>query len=165
MPRGSKAVMLKAAAAGLIRQDCCAGRGQALTRWRSGGFGLREPRAPRLDIAGAPRTCRQTVASWRRRIAGHRQEGLADAPRPGAPRTIGDQAGPRKTSDQLPPGVPWITGPATPWARSWQGSGLCARHHIGKLYRARMHRQELIYKPLILASFHRWHTICCPYFI
>jgi transposase len=32
------------------------------------------------------------VATWRRRFAEHRLEGLTDAPRPGAPRSIGDEA-------------------------------------------------------------------------
>ena len=32
------------------------------------------------------------MATWRRRFAAHRLEGLVDAPRPGAPRTIGDEA-------------------------------------------------------------------------
>ncbi len=35
---------------------------------------------------------RPTVALWRRRFAEHRLEGLTDAPRSGAPRTIGDAA-------------------------------------------------------------------------
>ena len=43
-----------------------------------------------LAVAGALGVSRETVATWRRRFAEHRLEGLADAPRPGAPRTIGD---------------------------------------------------------------------------
>jgi transposase len=33
---------------------------------------------------------RQTVPTWRRRFAEHRLDGLVDAPRSGAPRTIGE---------------------------------------------------------------------------
>lgn len=41
-------------------------------------------------IAVGEGVTRQTVGRWRRRFAGRRLEGLADAPRPGAPRTITD---------------------------------------------------------------------------
>ena len=34
---------------------------------------------------------RMTVATWRRRFAGQRLGGLADEPRPGAPRTVTDE--------------------------------------------------------------------------
>jgi transposase len=43
-------------------------------------------------VAQALGVSRPTVATWRRRFAEHRLEGLVDAPRSGAPRTIGDEA-------------------------------------------------------------------------
>ena len=48
--------------------------------------GARTPRSPQR--AGVDRV---TVAKWRHRFAADRLEGLADAPRPGAARTIGDE--------------------------------------------------------------------------
>ena len=44
-----------------------------------------------LAIADRLGTTRVTVATWRRRFAEKRLEGLQDEPRPGAPRTITDQ--------------------------------------------------------------------------
>jgi transposase len=41
-------------------------------------------------IAVTAGVTRQTVGRWRRRFASQRLGGLADAPRPGAPRTISD---------------------------------------------------------------------------
>src|SRR5512147_681650 len=43
-----------------------------------------------LSIAERLGITRVTVAMWRRRFAAKRLDGLADEPRPGAPRTIGD---------------------------------------------------------------------------
>ncbi len=54
-----------------------------------------------------------TVGKWRRRFASHRLEGLADAPRPGAKRTITDEklaAILRDTLETTPPGAThWST--------------------------------------------------------
>jgi transposase len=47
-----------------------------------------------------------TVGKWRRRFAEHRLEGLYDAPRPGAPRRIGDDQIAetiRRTLEETPP--------------------------------------------------------------
>jgi transposase len=41
-------------------------------------------------VAAGLGVTRQTVGRWRRRFASRRLEGLADAPRPGAPRKISD---------------------------------------------------------------------------
>jgi transposase len=46
--------------------------------------------ATNRDVAARLRTTPQTVSKWRRRFLGQRVDGLLDAPRPGAPRTIAD---------------------------------------------------------------------------
>ena len=43
-----------------------------------------------LEVAGQLGTTRATVGKWRRRFLGTGCEALLDEPRPGAPRTIGD---------------------------------------------------------------------------
>jgi transposase len=50
------------------------------------------PGATNRGVAEALGVARPTVATWRGRFAEHRLEGLADAPRSGAPRTVGDEA-------------------------------------------------------------------------
>lgn len=42
------------------------------------------------EVAASLDVCSHTVGKWRRRFAEHRLEGLRDAPRPGAPRTVED---------------------------------------------------------------------------
>ena len=42
-------------------------------------------------ISDAVGVTRQTVRTWRERFAKHRQDGLDEEPRPGTPRTIGDE--------------------------------------------------------------------------
>jgi hypothetical protein len=51
-----------------------------------------EPSATNLGVATALRVSRQTVALWRARFAAHRLQGLVDASRSGAPRSIDDEA-------------------------------------------------------------------------
>jgi transposase len=51
-----------------------------------------EPGATNSVVAVALGVSRPTVATWRQRFAQHGPDGLVDAPRPGAPRTIGDEA-------------------------------------------------------------------------
>lgn len=46
--------------------------------------------APSTDVAAAVGVTRQTVGKWRTRFLAQRLDGLLDAPRPGAPRTITD---------------------------------------------------------------------------
>jgi transposase len=66
--------------------------GQALAQRARVVLACAAPGATNLGVAKALGVSRPTVATWRRRFAAHRLEGLVDAPRPGAPRTIGDEA-------------------------------------------------------------------------
>ena len=69
--------------------------------------------------------CNQvTVAKWRRRFAADRLEGLADAPRPGAARTIGDDVVEAIVVETLE------TAPAD--ATHWSTRGLAAKHGISR---------------------------------
>jgi transposase len=68
------------------------GVGQALAQRIRIVLACAEPGATSLGMAGALGVSRPTVATWRGRFAEHRLEGLVDAPRSGAPRTIGDEA-------------------------------------------------------------------------
>src|SRR5918997_6835699 len=95
MSRGPKAVPLdltEAERAELRRLLRRRGVGQALAQRIRVVLACAEPGATNLGAARALGVSRQTVATWRRRFAEHRLEGLVDAPRPGAPRTIGDAA-------------------------------------------------------------------------
>jgi transposase len=66
--------------------------GQALAQRVRVVLACAEPGATNLGVARALGVSRQTVATWRGRFAEHRLEGLVDAPRSGAPRSIGDEA-------------------------------------------------------------------------
>ena len=95
MSRGPKAVPLdltEAERAELRRLLRRRGVGQALAQRIRVVLACAEPGATNLGAAKALGVSRRTVAAWRRRFAAHRLEGLVDAPRPGAPRTIGDEA-------------------------------------------------------------------------
>jgi transposase len=95
MPRGPKAVALELSEAErgelhrLLRRH---GVGQALAQRIRVVLACAEPGATNLGVATALGVSRQTVATWRERFAEHRLEGLTDAPRSGAPRSIGDDA-------------------------------------------------------------------------
>ena len=95
MSRGPKALVLELAEAEraelqrLLRRR---GVGQALAQRIRVVLTCAEPGATNLGVAKALGLSRQTVATWRRRFALHRLEGLVDAPRSGAPRSIGDEA-------------------------------------------------------------------------
>ncbi len=95
MSRGPKAVALElteAERAELRRLLRRRGVGQALAQRARIVLACAEPGATNLGVATALGVSRQTAATWRRRFAAHRLEGLTDAPRPGAPRTISDEA-------------------------------------------------------------------------
>ena len=95
MSRGPRAVALElseAERAELRRLLRRRGVGQALAQRVRVVLACAEPGATNLGVARALGVSRQTVATWRGRFAEHRLEGLVDAPRSGAPRTIGDEA-------------------------------------------------------------------------
>ena len=74
------------------------------------------------DIAAELRINPVTVSKWRHRFAAHRLDGLMDAPRPGAARTIGDDVIEAVVVDTLE------TAPAD--ATHWSTRGLAAKHGI-----------------------------------
>ena len=83
-----------------------------------------------------------TVGKWRRRFAEHRMDGLYDAPRPGTPRKIGDEAIAdtiRRSLETLPPG-------ATHWSlRSMAravGYAPSTIHRIWRAFGLQPHRAE-----------------------
>jgi transposase len=95
MSRGPKAIALdlseseQAALQRLLRRH---GTGQALAQRLRIILACAQPGATNLGVATALKVSRQTVALWRARFATHRLEGLIDAPRSGAPRSIDDEA-------------------------------------------------------------------------
>jgi transposase len=118
------------------------GVGQALAQRIRVVLACAEPGATNLGVAEALGVSRQTVATWRGRFAEHRLGGLADAPRPGAPRTIGDEAVERLvalTLEQAPRG-------ATHWStRSMARRAGMSQTAVSRIWRAfglRPHRIE-----------------------
>jgi transposase len=76
------------------------------------------------EVAAAERVHPATVAKWRRRFAADRLEGLRDAPRPGAERTIADETIEAVIVDTLE---------STPGEDThWSTRGLAAKHGISK---------------------------------
>lgn len=74
------------------------------------------------EVASELRVHPTTVAKWRRRFAKDRLDGLADAPRPGAARTIGDDVVEAVVIDTLES--------APPDATHWSTRGLADKHGI-----------------------------------
>ena len=74
------------------------------------------------DIAAELRIHPVTVSKWRRRFAADRLDGLMDAPRPGAARTISDDTVEAVVVDTLES--------APPDATHWSTRGLAAKHGI-----------------------------------
>jgi transposase len=145
MSRGPKAVSLEltqAERAELRRLLRRRGVGQALAQRVRIVLACAEPGATNLGVAGALGVSRPTVAAWRRRFAEHRLEGLVDAPRSGAPRTIGDEAAERLvalTLEEMPKDV-------THWStRSMARRAGMSQTAVSRIWRAfglRPHRAE-----------------------
>ena len=94
------------------------------------------------QVAARLNVTQQTVGKWRNRFVGHRLDGLLDAPRPGAPRTIEDghvSAVVAKTLESLP-------RDATQWStRSMAREMGMSQSAISRIWRAfglQPHRQE-----------------------
>jgi transposase len=80
--------------------------------------------ATNAEVATAERVHPATVSKWRHRFAADRLEGLVDAPRPGAARTIADETIEAVLVDTLE---------SAPGADThWSTRGLAAKHGISK---------------------------------
>jgi len=93
-------------------------------------------------FAAKLRVTQQTVSKWRGRYVTHRPDGLLDAPRPGAPRSIEDarvDAGIAKTLESVPAG-------ATHWStRTMAREMSLSQTAVSRIWRAfglQPHRQE-----------------------
>ena len=93
-------------------------------------------------VAARQRVTQQTVSKWRARFVEQRLDGLLDAPRPGAPRTIDDSrvdAVIAKTLESVPAG-------ATHWStRSMSRDAGLSQTAVSRIWRAfglQPHRQE-----------------------
>jgi transposase len=93
-------------------------------------------------VAARQRVTQQTVSKWRARFVEQRLDGLLDAPRPGAPRTIDDSrvdAVIAKTLESVPSG-------ATHWStRSMARDAGLSQTAVSRIWRAfglQPHRQE-----------------------
>jgi len=85
---------------------------------------------------------RLTVATWRKRFAAHRLDGLADEARPGAPRKIGDE----KITEVVTATLETMPAAATHWStRSMaKASGVSTStvHRIWRAFSLQPHRSE-----------------------
>ena len=152
MSRGPKAVALElteAERAELRRLLRRHGVGQALAQRIRVVLACAEPGATNLGVAEALGVSRQTVATWRGRFAAHRLEGLADAPRPGAPRTIGDEAVERLvalTLEEAPRG-------ATHWStRSMARRAGMSQTAVSRIWRALVRPPTLLIFKLMTSN-------------
>ncbi len=95
-----------------------------------------------LAIAEKLGVSRLTVGTWRRRFAGKRLDGLADEPRPGAPRKIGDD----KIAEVVTRTLETAPDDATHWSRRSmaRATGLSATtvHRIWGAFGLQPHRVE-----------------------
>ena len=95
-----------------------------------------------LAIAERLGITRVTVATWRGRFAARRLDGLADEPRPGAPRTIGDE----KIAEVVTATLETMPAAATHWStRSMAkatGVSTSTVHRIWRAFSLQPHRSE-----------------------
>ena len=95
-----------------------------------------------VAIAERPGVSRLTAATWRKRFAAHRLDGLADEARPGAPRRIGDE----KIAEVVTATLETMPAAATHWSRRSmaKASGVSAStvHRIWRAFSLRPHRTE-----------------------
>jgi len=92
-----------------------------------------EPYLPLTKIGRQVGVCRHTVRAWRHRFVQHRREGLGDAPKSGAPRTITDadvERVIRLTLESLPDN-------ATQWStRSMAAASGMTQSAVSRIWRA-----------------------------
>src|SRR5512146_1355908 len=95
-----------------------------------------------LAIAERLGITRVTVAMWRKRFAAKRLDGLVDAPRPGAPRQIGDE----KIAEVVTTTLETMPAAATHWStRSMAkatGVSVSTVHRIWRAFSLQPHRSE-----------------------
>src|SRR4249919_4349206 len=95
-----------------------------------------------LAIAERLGITRVTVATWRKRFATGRLDGLADEPRPGAPRKIGDE----KIAEVVTTTLETMPAAATHWStRSMAratGVSISTVHRIWRAFSLQPHRSE-----------------------
>src|SRR6476619_7227672 len=98
--------------------------------------------ATNLAIAEQLGVTRVTVATWRKRFAAKRLDGLVDEPRPGAPRKIGDE----KIAEVVTTTLETMTAAATHWStRSMakaSGLSISTVHRIWRAFSLQPHRSE-----------------------
>jgi transposase len=85
------------------------------------------------DVAAELGVWPQTVTTWRRRFLDKRLDGLADEPRPGAPRTIGDE----RIEEVVVKTLEAAPRDATHWSRTSMAAetGL-SRSTVGRIWKA-----------------------------
>jgi DNA invertase Pin-like site-specific DNA recombinase len=98
--------------------------------------------ATNLAIAEQLGVTRVTVATWRQRFAAKRLDGLADEPRPGGPRKIGDE----KIAEVVTTTLETMPAAATHWStRSMakaSGLSISTVHRIWRAFSLQPHRSE-----------------------
>ena len=95
-----------------------------------------------LAIAEQLGVTRVTVATWRKRFAAKRLDGLADEPRPGAPRKIGDE----KIAEVVTTTLETMPAAATHWSTRLMakasGLSISTVHRIWRAFSLQPHRSE-----------------------